>query len=55
VYNIGNNQPAQLMRLVELMQKAMGAEVEIRQAAIQPGDVETIFANITAIKPGPRL
>ena len=39
VYNIGNNQPVELMYLIECLEKAMGKTAEKRLLPMQPGDV----------------
>ena len=46
VYNIGNNQPVELMRLIELLEAALGREAVKRFEPLQPGDVPATFADV---------
>lgn len=46
VQNIGNNQPVQLLRLIEILEKALGRTAEKIMLPIQPGDVPATFADI---------
>ncbi len=46
VQNIGNNQPVQLLRLIEILEKALGRTAEKVMLPIQPGDVPATFADI---------
>ena len=39
VYNIGNDQPVELMRFIELLEQNLGCKVEKRLLPMQPGDV----------------
>lgn len=50
VYNIGNNRPEQLMRLIGLIEKACGREAIIDPRPLQPGDVARTYADIDAIR-----
>lgn len=49
LYNIGNNRPEELMRLIALLEDACGRKAEIDFQPIQPGDVQATFADISAI------
>lgn len=49
LYNIGNNQPEDLMRLIALIEEACGRKAVIDFQPMQPGDVERTFADIDAI------
>ncbi len=49
VYNIGNNQPVELMYLIETLEKALGQKAEKNMMPMQPGDVPATFANIDAL------
>ena len=49
VYNIGNHRSEPLMRMIELIEKAMGRKAEIEFLPMQPGDVKETFADIEAI------
>ncbi len=46
IYNIGNNQPVELMRLIEVLEAALGRKAEKRFLPLQPGDVPATFADI---------
>ena len=50
VYNIGNNQPVQLLRLIEALEQSIGRTAEKRFLPMQPGDVESTCADITALQ-----
>lgn len=49
-YNIGNNQPEKLMRLIELIENACGRKADRRYLPVQPGDVHETYADIDAIQ-----
>ena len=49
VYNIGNHRSEPLMRVIELLEKALGKKAEIRFEPMQPGDVKESFADIDDI------
>ncbi len=46
VQNIGNNQPVQLLRLIEVLEEMLGRKAEKILLPIQPGDVPATFADI---------
>ena len=46
IYNIGNNQPVQLMHLIETLEKALGKKAEKKMLPIQPGDVPATWADV---------
>ncbi len=46
VYNIGNNQPTELMRFIEELEKALGKKAEFNMMPLQPGDVLETYADI---------
>lgn len=46
VYNIGNNQPVELLRLIEVLERCLGREADKRFLPMQPGDVPATFADI---------
>jgi UDP-glucuronate 4-epimerase len=50
VYNIGNNQPVELMHLIETLESALGRKAEKNLLPMQPGDVPATFANIDALQ-----
>ena len=49
LYNIGNHRSEPLMRVIELLEKALDKKAEIRFEPMQPGDVKETYADITAI------
>lgn len=50
IYNIGNNRPEPLMRLIELIEAACGRKADCRYLPMQAGDVYETFADISAIQ-----
>ena len=49
IYNIGNNTPVQLMRFIEILEQAIGKKAQIQFQPMQPGDVHSTYADISAI------
>ncbi len=49
VYNIGNNNPVELMYLIETLEKALGKTAEKNFMPIQPGDVPATWADVDAL------
>jgi UDP-glucuronate 4-epimerase len=50
LYNIGNNQPVQLMDYIHLIEENIGKKAEINFLPLQPGDVPKTYANIDDIE-----
>jgi len=46
VYNIGNNQPVELMDFIATLERCLGREAEKRMLPIQPGDVPETCADV---------
>ncbi|MBI1195869.1 MAG: NAD-dependent epimerase/dehydratase family protein [Gammaproteobacteria bacterium] len=46
IYNIGNNQPVELLYFIEVIEKALGKEAEKNLMPLQPGDVPATYADI---------
>ena len=46
VYNIGNNQPVQLMRYIEIIEECPGRKAVKNLLPLQPGDVPDTYADI---------
>jgi UDP-glucuronate 4-epimerase len=46
IYNIGNNQPVELMKFIETIEKYAGKEAEKNFMEIQQGDVPATFADV---------
>ena len=61
VYNIGNNQPVELLRMIQILERALGVEAVKNFLPMQPGDVPATFADVDALvadvgfKPGTPL
>lgn len=50
VYNIGNNQPVELSRFIEVIEQALGIKAKRNLLPMQPGDVPATFADIDALE-----
>jgi UDP-glucuronate 4-epimerase len=46
VYNIGNNQPVQLMELIRVMEEKIGKKAIMNMLPMQPGDVLVTYSDI---------
>ncbi len=46
IYNIGNNNPVELMRFIEVLENALGKKAEKNLLPIQLGDVPATYANV---------
>ena len=49
VYNIGNHQPVELLRYIEVLEECLGRKAEKRLLPMQPGDVPDTYADVTAL------
>jgi UDP-glucuronate 4-epimerase len=49
VYNIGNNQPVQLLHFIELIEKKLGRKADKKLMSIQRGDVPENYADVDAL------
>ena len=49
VYNIGNNQPVELARYIEVLEQKLGRTAEKILLPLQPGDVPDTFADVTEL------
>ena len=49
VYNIGNNEPVQLMEFIETIEDAVGSKAEKNFMGMQDGDVVATYADIDAL------
>ncbi len=47
VYNIGNNQPVELMDYIATLEKALGRKADMDMLPLQPGDVPDTYADVT--------
>jgi UDP-glucuronate 4-epimerase len=46
VYNIGNHEPVELIRMIEVLERCLGRTAEKRMLPMQPGDVPETFADV---------
>lgn len=46
LYNIGNNQPVELMRYIEVLEECLGRKAEKNMLPLQQGDVPATYADI---------
>ena len=46
IYNIGNNQPVELMRYIEVLEKCLGKKAKLQMLPMQEGDVPATSANV---------
>ena len=46
LYNIGNNQPVELLEFIEEIEKALGREAQKEFLDLQPGDVPATYADV---------
>ncbi|MDB4948968.1 MAG: dTDP-glucose 4,6-dehydratase [Gemmatimonadetes bacterium] len=46
VYNIGNHQSVELMRMIEILEQCLGRTAEKNMLPMQPGDVPATFADV---------
>ncbi len=50
VYNIGNHQPVQLLRYIEVLEQCLGRTAEKNLLPMQPGDVPDTEADVAALQ-----
>lgn len=46
IYNIGNNQPVELLKLIETLEAALGMKAKRNMLPMQPGDVPATYADV---------
>lgn len=46
IYNIGNNQPVELIRFIEVLEDCLGMKAEKNMLPLQPGDVLATYADV---------
>jgi len=46
IYNIGNNQPVELLRFIEVLEGQLGRKAEKTMLPLQPGDVHATWADV---------
>jgi UDP-glucuronate 4-epimerase len=49
VYNIGNHQPVELLRYIEVLEECLDRKAEKRLLPLQPGDVPDTYADVEAL------
>ena len=49
IYNIGNNEPVELLRFIEVIEECLGMKAEKNLLPLQPGDVPETFADVSAL------
>ncbi|MEL6868574.1 MAG: NAD-dependent epimerase [Pseudomonadota bacterium] len=47
IYNIGNNEPVELLRYIEIIETCLGKKAEKNLLPLQPGDVPDTYADVT--------
>jgi UDP-glucuronate 4-epimerase len=47
LYNIGNNQPVELKRYIEVLEDCLGRKAQMNLLPLQPGDVPDTYADVT--------
>ena len=50
IYNIGNHEPVELLRFIELLESSLGRKAIKNMLPMQPGDVAETFADIDALE-----
>lgn len=50
LYNIGNHQPVQLLRYIEVLEECLGRKAERNLLPLQPGDVPDTYADVSALQ-----
>lgn len=46
IYNIGNNQPIELMQMIKVLEDCLGIKAKKNMMPMQPGDVPMTYANV---------
>ncbi len=49
LYNIGNNEPVELMRYIEVLEQCLGKTAKKNLLPLQPGDVPDTYANVEGL------
>jgi UDP-glucuronate 4-epimerase len=50
IFNIGNNQPVQLMRYIDVLEQRLGRRAVIQMLPMQPGDVPATMADVSSLE-----
>ena len=46
IYNIGNNNPVELLHFINIIEEALGRKAEKKMLPMQPGDVPATYADV---------
>jgi UDP-glucuronate 4-epimerase len=49
IFNIGNSQPVNLMRYIEVLEQCLGRKARLEMLPMQPGDVQATLADVTEL------
>ncbi len=49
LYNIGNNQPVELMHFIEVLEDCLGKKAQKTMLPLQPGDVLATYADVDSL------
>jgi UDP-glucuronate 4-epimerase len=50
IYNIGNNQPVELLTYIAVLEKALGRKAQLEMLPMQPGDVPSTMADVSDLE-----
>ena len=50
IYNLGNSEPVELTRFIDVLERCLGKKAERRLLPLQPGDVVATFADTSALE-----
>ncbi|MGH8670421.1 MAG: NAD-dependent epimerase [Burkholderiales bacterium] len=50
LYNIGNHHPAQLLRIIEILEDCLGRKARKNMLPMQPGDVQATYADVEDLR-----
>jgi UDP-glucuronate 4-epimerase len=49
LYNIGNQQPVELLRYIQVLEQCLGRKAQMNMLPLQPGDVPDTYADVEAL------
>jgi UDP-glucuronate 4-epimerase len=50
LYNVGNHQPVELLDVIRMLEKALGAKATLNLLPMQPGDVPATYADVSTLE-----
>ena len=50
IYNIGNNNPVNLMKFIQILEKLIGKKAKVEFSPMEPGDVKVTYADISSLQ-----